>query len=61
MREYSISKWLVENYLHQPYCWFLNRHSANLGKIKKHKCRRKNLQKISKSIYVTEDIDKVGY
>jgi len=32
MREYSISKRLVEAYLHQPYCWFLNRHSADLGK-----------------------------
>ena len=32
MREYSISRSLVENYLHQPYSWFLNRHSAELGK-----------------------------
>lgn len=32
MREYSIGKRLVEGYLHQPYSWFLNRHSANLGK-----------------------------
>ena len=32
MREYSISKRLVEGYLHQPYSWFLNRHSADLGK-----------------------------
>jgi len=32
MREYSISKSLIEAYLHQPYCWFLNRHSADLGK-----------------------------
>ena len=32
MREYSISKRLVESYLHQPYAWFLNRHSADLGK-----------------------------
>jgi ATP-binding cassette, subfamily B, bacterial PglK len=32
MREYSISKRLVENYLHQPYSWFLNRNSADLGK-----------------------------
>ena len=32
MREYSISKRLVEEYLHQPYSWFLNRHSADLGK-----------------------------
>jgi ABC-type multidrug transport system fused ATPase/permease subunit len=33
MREYSISKRLVEGYLHQPYSWFLSRHSADLGKI----------------------------
>ena len=32
MREYSIAKRLVEGYLHQPYSWFLNRHSAELGK-----------------------------
>jgi ATP-binding cassette, subfamily B, bacterial PglK len=32
MREYSISKRLVEGYLHQPYSWFLSRHSAVLGK-----------------------------
>ncbi len=32
MREYSISKRIVENYLHQPYSWFLNRNSADLGK-----------------------------
>jgi ABC-type multidrug transport system fused ATPase/permease subunit len=32
MREYSIGKRLVESYLHQPYSWFLNRHSADLGK-----------------------------
>ena len=32
MREYSISKQLVECYLQQPYAWFLNRHSADLGK-----------------------------
>jgi ATP-binding cassette, subfamily B, bacterial PglK len=31
MREYSIGKRLVEGYLHQPYSWFLNRHSADLG------------------------------
>lgn len=31
-REYSIDKRLVEGYLHQPYSWFLNRNSANLGK-----------------------------
>ncbi|MDC0352562.1 ABC transporter ATP-binding protein/permease [Candidatus Pelagibacter sp.] len=32
MREYSISKRLVEGYLNQPYSWFLNRHSADIGK-----------------------------
>ncbi len=30
--EYSLSKRLVEGYLHQPYIWFLNRNSAELGK-----------------------------
>ena len=29
---YSLAKRLVEGYLHQPYSWFLNRHSADLGK-----------------------------
>lgn len=32
MREYTIGKRLIENYLHQPYSWFLNRNSADLGK-----------------------------
>ena len=32
MREYSISKRLIEGYLHQPYSWFLNRNSATLAK-----------------------------
>ncbi len=32
MREYSIGKRLLEGYLHQPYSWYLNRHSADLGK-----------------------------
>lgn len=32
MREYSISKRLVEGYLNQPYIWFLSRHGADLGK-----------------------------
>lgn len=32
MSEYSIGKRLVEGYLHQPYSWFLSRHSADLGK-----------------------------
>jgi ABC-type multidrug transport system fused ATPase/permease subunit len=32
MREYSIGKRLLETYLNQPYSWFLNRNSADLGK-----------------------------
>ncbi len=32
MREYSIGRRLVSGYLHQPYAWFLDRHSADLGK-----------------------------
>ena len=32
MLEYSIGKRLAEGYLYQPYSWFLNRHSADLGK-----------------------------
>ena len=32
MREYSLSKRLVEGYIQQPYSWFLNRNSADLGK-----------------------------
>jgi len=32
MREFSIGKRLVEGYLRQPYIWFLDRHSADLGK-----------------------------
>ena len=32
MREYSIGRRLIEGYLYQPYAWFLNRHSADLGK-----------------------------
>ena len=32
MREYSIGKRLIEGYLHQPYSWFLNHNSAELGK-----------------------------
>jgi len=30
--EYSLAKHLFQGYLHQPYSWFLNRHSADLGK-----------------------------
>ena len=33
MREYTIGKRLIEGYLHQPYSWFLNRHSADLARI----------------------------
>lgn len=32
MRLYSVGKRLIEGYLHQPYSWFLNRNSAELGK-----------------------------
>ncbi len=31
-REYTIGKRLIKLYLSQPYSWFLNRHSADLGK-----------------------------
>ncbi len=31
-RTYSIGQRLVEGYLRQPYQWFLNRHSSDLGK-----------------------------
>jgi ABC-type multidrug transport system fused ATPase/permease subunit len=30
--QYSISKRMMEKYLSQPYSWFLNRHSSDLGK-----------------------------
>jgi ABC-type multidrug transport system fused ATPase/permease subunit len=32
MRSYSLSRKLMAGYLHQPYEWYLNRHSADLGK-----------------------------
>jgi ABC-type multidrug transport system fused ATPase/permease subunit len=32
LREYSLSERLIAGYLHQPYAWFLKRHSADLGK-----------------------------
>ncbi len=32
MREYSIGKRLMHGYLYQPYSYFLNQHSAELGK-----------------------------
>ena len=30
--QYNLSKRLVQDYLYQPYSWFLGRHSADLGK-----------------------------
>ena len=32
MTDYRLSKRMVEVYLKQPYSWFLNQHSADLGK-----------------------------
>ena len=32
MRNYSLSSRLLRSYLSRPYSWFLNRHSADLGK-----------------------------
>lgn len=32
MREYTIGRFLIEGYLHQPYIWFLSRNSADIGK-----------------------------
>lgn len=32
MRQHSLGKRMIEGYLHQPFSWFLNRHSADLGK-----------------------------
>ncbi len=32
LREYSLTRRVVELYLHQPYEWFLNKHSSDLGK-----------------------------
>lgn len=32
MREYTIGKRLLEKYVYQPYSWFLNKHSADIGK-----------------------------
>ena len=32
MCQYSLSKRIVHGYLHQPYAWFLNRNSSDLGK-----------------------------
>lgn len=31
-KEYSISKKFIEGYLHQPYEWFLNKNSSQIGK-----------------------------
>ena len=33
MLEHSMGKRLMKNYLKQPYSWFLNKHSADFGKI----------------------------
>ena len=32
MRGFTLSSRLLQGYLHQPYHWFLNRHSSDLGK-----------------------------
>ena len=32
MRQYSLGKRVMEGYLHQPFSWFLNRHTADIGK-----------------------------
>jgi len=32
LQEHTIGKKLIEGYLHQPYNWFLNRNSADVGK-----------------------------
>lgn len=32
MREFSIGKSLIENYIRQPYVWFLSRNSSEIGK-----------------------------
>ncbi len=32
LREYSIGKRFIEGYLNQPYSWFLNRNSSDIGK-----------------------------
>ena len=32
MRQYTVGKRLIEAYLQQPYSWFLNRNSSDLGK-----------------------------
>jgi ATP-binding cassette, subfamily B, bacterial PglK len=32
MRQFSIARRLIEGYLNQPYSWFLNRNSAEIGK-----------------------------
>lgn len=33
MRNYTISTRLLQDYLSRPYSWFLNRHSADLGRV----------------------------
>ena len=32
MREFSIGKFLIESYIRQPYSWFLNHNSTDIGK-----------------------------
>jgi ATP-binding cassette, subfamily B, bacterial PglK len=32
MREYSIGSTIIKKYFHQPYSWFLNRHTSDLSK-----------------------------
>ena len=51
MREYSIGKRLIENYVQQPFSWFLNQHSAELGKQFFQKClsNREWLKPINKN------------
>jgi ABC-type multidrug transport system fused ATPase/permease subunit len=47
MREYTISKRLLEIYLYQPYEWFLQRHSAELSKtllLEVQRCVQRALQ-----------------
>ena len=52
MLEYSIGKRLVEGYLIQPYSWFLNRHSADLGKTILSKVQKVNGNAIGLMFYL---------
>lgn len=47
MLEHSIGVRLMQKYLHQPYHWFLNSHSANLGKNILSEVRNVVIQSIS--------------